>query len=135
MSRHVSGQMMPLPEALITHGTLQLILPLPPVALGDILALVMRPHVIHQIAGHPEADAALGTHILGGQRKGGCDRRRNQGGQECSSGAWMTCQLIGERMVMVHLWGSRWSGGHQGKVRVAVGRHDLLLLLLLLLLT
>lgn len=36
----------------------------------DILALVVRPHVVNQVAGHPKANVALGTDILGGQRKG-----------------------------------------------------------------
>ena len=50
---------MPLPEALIAHGTLELVLALPSVALVDVLTLVMRPHVVDQVTSHPEADVAL----------------------------------------------------------------------------
>lgn len=66
MSSHVSRQVMSFPEALITNRTLELVLPLPAVAFVSSLCLVVRPHVIHQVTGHPKADVAFGTDILGG---------------------------------------------------------------------
>lgn len=64
---HVPGQVVPLPETLVANRALQFVLPLPSLTLGCSFALVVRPHVVHQVAGHPEADVALGTHVLGGQ--------------------------------------------------------------------
>lgn len=42
------------------------------------VALVVRPHVIHQVRSHAEADVALGAHVLRGQRE---RRGRNGRGQ------------------------------------------------------
>lgn len=77
--RHVTRQVMSLAEALVANRTLQLLLALPTVgvAAGE-LALMMGPHVINQIAGHAEADVALGANILSGQCERGGDRGRDQ---------------------------------------------------------
>lgn len=63
---HVPREMMPLTERLLADGTAQLLLALAAVRIAGYLALVVRTHVVHQIAGHAEADVALGTHILSG---------------------------------------------------------------------
>lgn len=83
---HVSRQMMPLAECLLADGTSQLLLALAAIRIAGHLALVVRTHVVHQIAGHAEADVALGTHILSGQREGGRQCGWDKGGENRSRG-------------------------------------------------
>lgn len=66
---HVAGQMVALAEALVAHRTLELLLALAPIRVAGEFALVMRPHVVHQIAGHAKADVAFGAHVLRRQRE------------------------------------------------------------------
>lgn len=77
---HVARQVVALPETLAAHRAFQLLLPLASQGVGGLL-LVVRAHVVHQIGGHPEAQIALGAHVLrrqaeGGQR--GRQQRRNR---------------------------------------------------------
>lgn len=85
VGRHVARQVVPLAEALVAHRTLELLLALPPVRILLVLVLVVGPHVVHQVAGHPEADVALGTGVLGRQgergHRGWQERREDGGGR------------------------------------------------------
>lgn len=85
--RHVTRQMVALAEALLAHRALELLLALAPIGVGRKLALVMGAHVIDQVAGHAEADVALGAHVLRGQRERGGQRWRNERGEQHSGGS------------------------------------------------
>ena len=66
------GQVMPLPKRLVADGALELLLSL---ALHGVeLPLVVRAHVVHQVAGHAEGGVALGApvlrHVDGGHGRG-----------------------------------------------------------------
>lgn len=64
---HVPGQVMPFPEALVAHGTPQLLLPPPSRRFAGVLILVVGPHVVHEVGRHPERKVALGAYVLRGQ--------------------------------------------------------------------
>lgn len=73
------GEVVPLSEGFVADRTLELIQLAPPPLLirAGMVVLVMRPHVVHQVGGHPEGDVALGADVLRGKSKGR-QRRRQQ---------------------------------------------------------
>lgn len=82
--------MMTLTEAFVTHRTLELLFALPAICItSGELTFVMRAHVVDQIAGHPEADVALGAYVLSGQRKCRGNGGRDKRGKKSSGGRWI----------------------------------------------
>ena len=63
--RHVSGEVMSLPERLPADVAAQLLLP--GAALAVLLPPVVGAHVVHQVRRHAEADAAEGADVLAGE--------------------------------------------------------------------
>lgn len=61
--------MMAFAEALIANRALELLFAFASIGVASELALVMRTHMIHQVACHAEADVAFGANVLRRQRE------------------------------------------------------------------
>jgi hypothetical protein len=120
VGRHVARQVVALPEALAAHRAFELLFALAPQRVGRLL-FVVRAHVVHQVGGHPEAQVALGAHVLRGQTQGGQRRRQQRrnwrnGHREEWRHRRRTAAADG------HLAGSRHLPGHAALVAKGGGR-------------
>lgn len=112
MGSHVPGEVVAFPEGFITYGALKFLLS-PPLHQGfhGILFLVVGPHVVHQIRGHPEGSIALGAPVLRWQTQGGEGRgQEGKGGRQlqlegCGGALWPKSSCKEEGALLWH--GSR----------------------------